>query len=496
MFTYPPSPGVLQWLSGGQFASRLLRSLRLWWLLNRLYGAECHWAAELPQPFRYGDLRDRLFAPSHSSTEADSVAAVVAACRGTDCVCQRSLRSFLIHTSLSQSLPEWIHETAQRTGLTPATIEACLDQAPFAVTHRSLRQDLALLVNQGWLTQVPHRGYGCLPASQWPQPPADAVPTLDWMDLSPAQTWQLLHILESVAFVQPNLDVVINTLWERVGQLHSSTAKQNPSLSRRIFLHLDYILSPQAQETVDDLQQQIESLWQTPDGGVIQFETWVAKEQRLARVTVYPVCLHYARRAKYLSAYGLDPFGQVAWHNYRLDRIRSNRLRVLPWGDPEVPAILKQQRKTGTLPTPEWIEQQLEEAWGFNFYLPKALLILRFPSVFAKDYVEDTVRHATFRKIPYADLLSLVAQQIIDGQERRAVLEILRRRSPDDAYYQAWVRVGDVNVIMRLRDWRPQGEVIAPLSLRQQMLDESLQEVNWYQDRTENRSAKTQAKLS
>lgn len=480
MFTYPPSPGILQWLSGGQFASRLLRSLRLWWLLNRLYGVECHWATELPQPFRYGALRDRLFAPSHSPSETGSVAALVADCRGTDCVCQRSLRSLLTYPSLSQSIPEWIHETAQRAGLTPTDIEAHLDQAPFAVTHRSLRQDLALLASQGWLTQVSHRGYSCLPASQWPPPPAEMTAKLDWAGLSPAQTWQLLHILEAVAFVQPNLDVVINTLWERVGQWHSSTAKRSQPPSRRIFLHFDYILSPEAQEQVDDLQQQIESLWQTPDGGVIQFDTWVAKEQRLARVTVYPVCLHYARRAKYLSAYGIDPSGQVAWHNYRLDRIRSQHLRVLPWGDPEVPAILKQQRKTGTLPTPEWIEQQLEEAWGFNFYLPRALLILRFPPIFAKDYVEDTVRHATFRKISYADLLSLVAQQITDGQEREAVLEILRRRSPDDAYYRAWVRVGDINVIMRLRDWRPQGEVIAPLVLRQRMLAEVEEERSHY----------------
>jgi CRISPR-associated protein (TIGR03985 family) len=291
----------------------------------------------------------------------------------------------------------------------------------------------------------------------------------------------LLHILESIAFVQPNLDVVINTLWEQVGQLHSSPTQRSQSPSRRIFLHLDYILSLEAQEQVDDLQQQIESLWQTPDGGVIQFETWVAKEQRLAHVTVYPVCLHYARRAKYLSAYGTDPFGQVAWHNYRLDRIRSQRLRVLPWGDPEVPASLKQQRKPGTLPTPEWIEQQLEEAWGFNFYLPKALLILRFPVLFAKDYVDDTVRHSTFRKISYAQLFPLIEQQIANRQERQTVLQILQQKSPDDAYYQAWVRVGDINVTMRLRDWRPQGEVIAPLSLRQQMQAEVVEERSHYQ---------------
>jgi CRISPR-associated protein (TIGR03985 family) len=480
MFSYPPSPATLQWLSGGQFASRLSRSLRLWWLLDRLYGAESHWARELTQPFRYGALRDRLFAPSHPKAETLSVAALVADCRGTDCVCQRSLRHFLTHYSPSQSIPEWIHETAQRTGLKPTAIETYLDQAPFAVTHRSLRQDLALLVAQGWLEQISHRGYGCVPASQWLQSPMEKTPTSDWAGLSLVQTWQLLHILESVAFVQPNLEIVINALWEQVARSHPSTAKQSQPLSRRIFLHIDYVVSPDNQEHVDDFQQQVESLWQTPNGGVIQFDTWVAKEQRLAHVTVYPVCLHYARRAKYLSAYGIDPFGQVGWHNYRLDRIRSDTLQILPWGDPNVPAILKQQQQTGTLPTPEWIEQQLEDAWGLNFYLPKGLLILRFPALFAQDYVDNTVRHSTFRKRSYANLLQLVQRQITDRQEQQAVLETLQQRSPHDAYYQAWVRVGDINVIMRLRDWRPQGEVIAPWQLRQQMQREVEEERSHY----------------
>jgi len=32
---------------------------------------------------------------------------------------------------------------------------------------------------------------------------------------------------------------------------------------------------------------------------------------------------------------------------------------------------------------------------------------------------------------------------------------------------------GDINALMRLRDWRPNGEVIAPLSVRQQLQEEA-----------------------
>ncbi len=45
----------------------------------------------------------------------------------------------------------------------------------------------------------------------------------------------------------------------------------------------------------------------------------------------------------------------------------------------------------------------------------------------------------------------------------------------------AWIRTGDINVYMRLREWRPNGEVIAPLSIRYQMKAEAEQELENYQ---------------
>lgn len=151
-------------------------------------------------------------------------------------------------------------------------------------------------------------------------------------------------------------------------------------------------LSLQMQDRVDNYQEQIEQLWYKPPGGVVQFEYWIAATESKVKITVYPVCLHYVRRAKYLSAYGIDPDGNIAWHNYRLDRIAGDRvppsvgdrLKVLAWGDPLVPQKLKQMWHTGSLPTPEYIADELKAAWGFNFYLKKELLILRFPVDFAK----------------------------------------------------------------------------------------------------------------
>ncbi|WP_256995537.1 TIGR03985 family CRISPR-associated protein [Halomicronema hongdechloris] len=231
---------------------------------------------------------------------------------------------------------------------------------------------------------------------------------------------------------------------------------------------------------MDSYQQQIEALWQTPDGGVIQFDNWVVRQRRTATVTVYPVCVHYARRAKYLSAYGQDPDGHIGWHNYRLDRIRSPHLRVLPWGDPAVPPELKTLRDTGQLPTPEQVQVQLAAAWGFNFYLPKALLIMRFEPEFAHGYVQDTERHPTFGPVSYGELAQLVHIEVAEATEQQEILQVLAQRPATDAYYRGWMRVGDINVTMRLRDWRPQGEVIAPLVVRQQMMSEAARELDNY----------------
>ena len=288
-----------------------------------------------------------------------------------------------------------------------------------------------------------------------------------------------MRSLESIAFVKPNLEVIIQSLWE---QIASHTSKSAPTEiqapAQRIFIHLDYILSEKMQDRVDTLQEQIEQLWKD-GGGIVQFE-YERKSGKRILVTVYPVCLHYARRAKYLSAYGQDPAGHFGWHNYRLDRIVSSRLTLMNWQHPQVPPKLKEMYKAGTLPTPETVSEALAQAWGFNFYLPRKLLIMRFPSSFAKRYVQDTERHPTFEPIAYSKLPMLVKQAVEDADEQAAVLKVLAQKNSRDKYYRAWVRLGDINVVMRLRDWRPKGEVIAPVELRRLMHEEAQQECLHY----------------
>lgn len=479
-FEYGPQPVILHELSAGQLSSRWQRAIRLWWLLRSLYGSPQPWGEALPQPFRYKDLRSLLFAPSHGMQDQAALEGLVANCSGTACLCQRSLRALLLAADPALDLESWMAQMAKYTGIAIADWERALAIAPFAVVHRSIRDDLKALVQLGWLRQVERGQFAAIALGDLPQL-SEHLPMPAATTLTPAETWDLLRVLEEVAFVQPQLHVVIHRLWEQVSQSSSRRSRWSAEPEKRIFIQLDYILPTEMQEQVDTYQYEIEQLWQQPDGGMMQFETWLPREQRRATVTVYPVCLHYARRAKYLSAYGINPDGKLGWHNYRLDRIASERLTVLIWGDPRVPRALKAMRDRGELPTPSQVQAALEEAWGFNFYLPKAWLLMRFSPWFARWYVDGTERHPTFERVDDGALRSLITQYV-PLAEQAQVQRVVAAQNPQDGwYYAGWVRLGDINVVMRLRDWRPQGEVIAPWQLRQQMKAEAAQEGRYYQ---------------
>lgn len=251
-------------------------------------------------------------------------------------------------------------------------------------------------------------------------------------------------------------------------------------------MHLDYIFSDEVQDRVDSYQETIESLWRLPEGGVVMFDYGRVQLSQgcieSKTVVVYPVCFHYARRAKYLSGYGIDPDGKLGWHNYRLDRILSDQVWTLPWGDERIPQVLKEKHRVGELPTSEEVEEALQEAWGLNFYEERQLLIMRFPAEFARWYVKDTIRHRTFQPIAHRELPRLVKQCVRDRTSAKQILELIKRKPSTDSYFWGWIRVPDINITMRLRDWRPNGEVIAPLEMRSQMQREAELELQNYQD--------------
>ncbi|MGL5080735.1 MAG: TIGR03985 family CRISPR-associated protein [Microcoleaceae cyanobacterium] len=477
-FAYAPTPEVLQWLAAGRLASRLQRSIRLWVLLNCFYSSEINWAKDLPQPFNYSDVRDRLFASTHPMSDRLSAEQIIAYCSDPVCLCHRSGQD-CIETSISQhEMATWQQEVKRLTAWNPRELAQQLQEYPFATVHRTIRDDLKHLEKMGWLQKVKAGSYLCCAESAWPQLAATSECVSGLPTLSEVQMGQLLQVLESASFVQPSLTEVVLVLRKQL-QAGQPLLQTSQSTQSRIFIHLNSILASRVQNRIDSYQRQLEALWQTPDGGVIQFDSWIPQEERRIKLTVYPVCLHYAQQAKYLSAYGTDPYGQFGWHNYRLDRIISEQLTVLNWDNAKTPSDLKKLWQQKKLPSVAEVDTKLREAWGLNFYLSKDLLILRFGAGFARWYINDTEHHPTFKLIQYKDLPQLI-QQEGKLEEQAELLKRIKACSPKDFYYRAWVRHGDMSVLIQLRSWRSQGEVIAPFSLRKKVREEARQELSNY----------------
>lgn len=476
----PPSPATLHWLSGGLLGSRFLRTVRLWDNLRHFYSPFQSSQHSWLDPFTYGDWRSRRFATTHNTQESATSYQILATCHHTPCLCQRSALSLLWGDA--EAIQPWLEELRHLSHLSWEELNSLLQQMPFAVVPRALRNDLHSLVQQGFLSRPSRGRYHCLQVQLLPTPPVTPQQEVETIhplvSLSQTQCWDIVHALESMAFLQPSLDPIIQQIWEH--QAQQPQVKPRSFSTQRIFFEVTYILSDADRDRVDNYQFQLEQLWQSATAGVIQFESWLPHQQTSAQATVYPVCIHYTRRAKYLSAYGANADGTWGWHNYRLDRIQSQQLRILPWGDPAVPNELRTLWRSGSLPQPEFVQHCLEEAWGFNFYLPKSPMILRFPAKFAQDYVTHTYRHPTFQAIDYSQILNWLAKSLDSNLNLTIIQTLLQTKSPQDSYFRAWVRLGDINIVMRLREWRPAGEVLFPLELRQTMLQELEQEQSQY----------------
>jgi CRISPR-associated protein (TIGR03985 family) len=498
IFQSAPTVQILHWLVQGNLASSMSRAARFWVILGIIYRDRL-----LPDQFRYPDLRDRLYSQQHPTSEKLKAESFVNGCADRHCICAKSLTHWLHSTDVTRS------QLQSLTGFDQQQCEIELSQLPFATVHRSLRTDLEKLSQLGWLKALPRGEFQTLPVDLLPQLPSDIYlgsinersPSQlkmanSWLsqNLSRQQALDLLVALDTLSMVQPNLELLLDSLSELlIAEQDSDRLLPKHQNLPHTFVNLDYILPPEVQDRVDDYHKQLEDLWHTADSGVIQFDYEIVKSDsginptdfsrfssQIKQITVYPVCIHYLRRAKYLSAYGIDPDGNMTWHNYRLDRITSESLKILAWGDRAIPKYLKQLRNSGKLPTSQAVEIELRKAWGFKFYEEPQLLLIRFSEDFARWYVDNTVRHPTFKSVPYPKITSLLQKTVSSDRERGAILTIVEQRNPSDRYYQAWIRPNDINIIQRLRDWRPNGEVLAPISLRQRMVDEATQELMHY----------------
>jgi CRISPR-associated protein (TIGR03985 family) len=251
---------------------------------------------------------------------------------------------------------------------------------------------------------------------------------------------------------------------------------------QRLFIHHEYVVNEDLREVSADSADRLKEIWKVQPIPPIEITYHSAYLNQIQRHIVYPVCLYYYHRTYYLCAFGQKPQrtttqSQIGWYNYRLERI--TKLKTLSWKSPNLPfsqiEIINKSEKY----SPSYIQQELESAYGFDFYENECLTLLRFDADFAQRYIDNSFRHPTFEKLDsYQDAKALV-QQLKLPNSRKILTHI--KQYPESAYYTLRYRHQDNNVIMRLRAWGPKVEVIFPQELRQRMRQDIEQTWQLYQ---------------
>lgn len=470
LFLSPPNFKLLHHLARGPLdqSQNLTRAVRQWVWLRWFYSQEGY--QQLRGAFTGTACLKAFFQPGHTcETEKEALSH-----HDSDCRCTKTTAAWL--SLYDVSVEEWVH-ALESQAIAVADIELLLQRRLFACTRKSLQDHLEQLVNLNWLQHSPEhtgRSKHYLRVESFPfQLQPDQHSISDYVTAN--ELANLSQAVSMLSFLDPRLAPIANQLADQVFE-----QAYNPT--QRVFLHIDYVLPDDVQGEVDDLQDQLQHLWQAAAVAPILLTYESAHLQnQLKECVVFPVCIYYVQRAKYLCAYGSTPDGEINWYNFRLDRIRSKRLQPLAWTDPHIPQRLLEQYQHQQLPQPGDIQDWMQAAWGFDFYKPSALLLLRFDRDFHDRYIQGTFRHQTFQPLTYDEVLALIRQETRHPEQERSLLEVLKSRSPDDAYYQAQYRVTDNNVVLRLRAWRPAAEVLFPWALRQQFAAEAKQEWNLYQ---------------
>jgi CRISPR-associated protein (TIGR03985 family) len=438
LFEDPPQVELLQWLARGSLKQNLLRAIRLWVWIESLYGET---QIELSDPFTYAQWRDAFFSATHPTGEA------IPKDHDVKCTCAKTTSQWLFTPQTGLSVKTWRQSLQQYVSIPDEQLQQWLQKRLFAVTRRSLFADLQILTELGWLTSD---GTSYYRVQQFPNRPF----TQEWNTADPLG-------LPDLGFLNPNLETIAQSLSQPIADV------------QRFYLEVDYIIA-QTQRQVEQWLETLKTLWES---AIVPPVKLVYRSAKFGTVEciIYPVCIYYVQRAIYLCGFGQPPSQQGEWYNYRLDKIEQ--MTVLQWQDATISPVLRHRQQN--LPTPDYISTQMRRAWGFDFYLPATLMLLRFERTFHDRYIQGTFRHQTFKPLSQAQVKRVI-QDYGETKQRQALLDIVQSRAKQDAYYSVVYRAGDTNVELRLRAWRPNVEVLLPWALRQQVCREVAQEQGFY----------------
>jgi len=291
---------------------------------------------------------------------------------------------------------------------------------------------------------------------------------------------------DSVDGVSVDSDREPNCIPENIVNNHMYLAEIISNLSKtingvhRYSMYLDYVVSHEIdKKTFAKYREILEEQWKkefpTPPIALTYCSASLGNIIA-ADLIVVPIRIAYAYRAFYLVAYGQCPQGETGYYNFRIDRIQE--LKPLSWDASEITSDLQLQEELddvalNPLDEIQSMEGRMYRAWGFDCYEQQRIMILRFNSKFHDCYVNSSIRHPKFRRIDENALVRSIEKSDLAEIERKKILgKIEMRLWKDDAFYEVPFRVNENNIILRLRAWGPNVEVLAPTTMRDRMAED------------------------
>lgn len=464
-FLNPPNPKILQQLANGSIdqMQNLTRAIRLWVLLSWLYSDEGYNA--IANSFTYADWRAAFFGENYKDEKQEDIANYP----DPNCACNKTTQQWLIKWDVS--VKEWRQSLQKESAISDRDLDELLAEKLFAQVRKSLQNDFDLLVSRNWLqliTDAPGRSKNYRRIETIPSIFNRSEDSNTESNLSSkAQIY-----LDMFSFLDPSLPLLAE-------QVVAAGDEDN----HRVFLYVDYLVpeSSPLEDAVEQFQSELQEIWDSGNITPLLLTYRSAHQNLIKECVVYPVCIYFMDRAKYLCGYGSTPKGDINWYKYRLDRIISKRIEPLDWQDTRVPQLLKEKHQENNLPTPKTVNDMLKEAWGCDFYKETALMVLRFDRTFARSYLQGIAIHNTFTAIEYDRAATLITQYTPNPKQREALLDTLQSRPTTDAYYQVYYRVTDYHPLRWLRALGSQVEILLPWDLRAKMAVEIQNTWNLYQ---------------
>lgn len=457
------------------------KAVRLYVILRSLYVPE---PAFSQNEFQYREWRDFFFEnateshryrdhyPHHSEE--------------SQCACQKNIKDLIFPVNGGEQWEKWKQEfitTYQSiAALKEINLHQYLNQIeatyPLYLTGKAMQNTFQKdLVEQGWLRYQGKQKYQKVEQLPYLKPLSSLQ--IEAQSAGEEQEESRLNFLiDDLRLITENFEKPINGI-------------------QRLFFHTDYqIPAGDTAHNVYQILNKLKEVWQQDPVPVIKI-TYQSSHLKLTYTyLIYPVCIYYYQRSFYLCAFGQSPHTIQAsnWYNYRLDRITS--LEILNTSQDHIPQEiieksqeehldterkLIQEDETYNGPLIEEIEEYLDEAYGFDFYFQLESMILRFPYEYDRHYIQNTTRHQTFRPISYCQVIEEINNSLL-SQEQKTYLKTKVINSKNDGFYKLNYRKNEYNVMMRIRSWGPNVEVILPWELRQELKEHIYETWKLYQD--------------